>query len=59
MGGEVPAGAVSGDVREAIFLGARTRVFVELHGALGVRIWADLPSEQAESFRPGCAALAA
>jgi ABC-type Fe3+/spermidine/putrescine transport system ATPase subunit len=57
--GDAPPGSVSGDVRETLFLGALTRVRVNLHGA-GERLnlWADLPSEQAEAFKPGCPVLA-
>ncbi len=59
MNGHVPAGSVSGDVRETIFLGSLTRVRMAVHGTEGrMNIWADLASEHAEPFKPGHAVVA-
>ena len=54
-----PAGAVAAELREKTFLGALTRVRLSLPDLPGEAIiWADLPSEQADRFRPGDRLLA-
>ena len=58
MNGQVPQGAVGGDVRDATFLGALTRVRLQVHDVPDLQIWADVASEQAEAFRPGSRVLA-
>jgi putative spermidine/putrescine transport system ATP-binding protein len=59
MNGHVPSGAVGADVRETIFLGSLTRVRMRLHDLPEDNaLWADVPSERAEAFRPGCRVVA-
>ncbi len=57
MNGHIPPGALAADVRETVFLGALTRIRVALREADG-EVWADLPSEHAEAFKPGSPVLA-
>jgi putative spermidine/putrescine transport system ATP-binding protein len=59
MNGQIPPGMVAADVREMTFLGSLTRVRLSLPDLPdGTGIWADLPSEQAEAFKPGSRVLA-
>jgi putative spermidine/putrescine transport system ATP-binding protein len=59
MNGHVPPGAVAADVRETTFFGSLTRVRLALADMPDeTGIWADLPSEQAESFALGSRVLA-
>ena len=58
MNGHVPPGALGAEVRETTFLGSLTRVRVALHDSDEVGLWADLPSEHAEAFKPGSRVLA-
>jgi putative spermidine/putrescine transport system ATP-binding protein len=59
MNGHVPPGFLGADVRETVFLGSLTRVRVALHDAEGdAGLWADLPSEHAEAFKPGSRVVA-
>lgn len=54
IGSDLPPGAVTADISETIFLGALTRIRLAVHGtAEAMHIWADLPSEDAEGFKPG------
>jgi putative spermidine/putrescine transport system ATP-binding protein len=53
MNGSVPEGTVGGEVSETVFLGALTRMRLTLDGPERHSLWADLPSEQAENFKPG------
>jgi putative spermidine/putrescine transport system ATP-binding protein len=48
-----PAGAVRAEVQDSTFLGSLTRMRLRLADALEHGIWADLPSEEAERFKPG------
>jgi len=55
MDGHLPSGSLAGEVREATFLGSFTRLRIGLpdlpeHGGL----WADLPSELADTFKLHC-----
>ena len=56
LNGHIPAGAVPADVGDITFFGSLTRVRLTLSGGHG--IWADLPSEHAEQFKPGSRVLA-
>ena len=57
--GQIPAGMVAAEVREMTFLGSLTRVRLSLPDLPdSTGIWADLPSEQADAFRPGSRVLA-
>jgi putative spermidine/putrescine transport system ATP-binding protein len=56
MNGHVPPGALAAEVRESTFFGSLTRVRLGLNGT--TELWADLPSEQADAFRPGTRVLA-
>ncbi len=59
LNGAVPIGAVLADVREATFYGSLTRVRLSLEGLPeDGGISADLPSEQAEAFKPGTKVVA-
>jgi putative spermidine/putrescine transport system ATP-binding protein len=59
MNGHIPEGAVAADVRETTFFGSLTRVRLSLPAMPdGAGIWADLPSEHAENFKPGARVLA-
>ncbi len=59
MNGHIPPGAVAADVREATFYGSLTRLRLSLAGQPGETVLsADLPSEHAESFKPGSRVLA-
>jgi putative spermidine/putrescine transport system ATP-binding protein len=59
MNGHVPPGALAADVRETTFLGSLTRVKLALPDLpASDGIWADLPSEHADAFRPGARVLA-
>ena len=59
MNGHVPPGALVGEVQEVTFLGALTRVRLSLAGVPnGGVLWADLSSQEAESFPPGRSVLA-
>ena len=54
MNGHIPPGALAAEVQEATFLGSLTRIrlsLLDMPGHSG--LWADLPSDQAASFRPG------
>jgi putative spermidine/putrescine transport system ATP-binding protein len=59
MNGHVPPGAVGAHVSETTFFGSLTRVKLSLLDMPeGTGIWADLPSEHAEAFKPGSRVLA-
>ena len=59
MNGHIPPDAVGADVRESVFFGSLTRIKLDLLDMPeGTGIWADLPSEQAEAFKPGSRVLA-
>ncbi|HWK44983.1 MAG TPA: ABC transporter ATP-binding protein [Stellaceae bacterium] len=59
MNGHIPDDAVAADVRETTFFGSLTRVRLSLLDMPeGAGIWADLPSEHAENFKPGSRVLA-
>ena len=63
MNGHIPAGSVVADVRDTTFLGSLTRVRMTLADeAAGTEpahvLWADLPSDEAEDFKPGRRVLA-
>ncbi len=59
MNGHVPPGAVGADVRETTFLGSLTRIRMALHDMPeGTGLWADVPSEIAQSFQAGSRVLA-
>ena len=54
INGQIPPGSLAADVQEATFLGSLTRIrlsLLDMPGHSG--LWADLPSELADSFRPG------
>ena len=54
MNGHVPLGSLAADVQETTFLGSLTRVRLSMPDMPGhAGLWADLPSEQADEFRPG------
>jgi putative spermidine/putrescine transport system ATP-binding protein len=59
MNGHVPPGFVGAEIRETTFFGSLTRVKLALLDMPeGAGIWADLPSERAETFAPGSRVLA-
>jgi putative spermidine/putrescine transport system ATP-binding protein len=59
MNGHVPPGALAADVRETTFFGSLTRVRLALLDLPQAdSIWADLPSERADAFRPGARVFA-
>jgi putative spermidine/putrescine transport system ATP-binding protein len=59
MNGHIPPDALPGEVREATFFGSLTRVRLGLHGMPGGTLLnADLPSEQADDYKPGAKVLA-
>ena len=59
MNGHVPPGAIAAEIREATFFGSLTRVKLNMLGIeQGPDITADLPSEHAETFKPGTRVLA-
>ncbi len=56
LNGHMPPDGVAADVGDTTFFGSLTRMRLTL--ADGQIIWADLPSEQAEQFKPGSRVLA-
>ena len=59
MNGHVPPGTLGADVGDTTFFGSLTRVRLTLHDMPeGTGLWADLPSEQAEQFKPGSRVVA-
>jgi putative spermidine/putrescine transport system ATP-binding protein len=59
MNGHIPPDAVEAQVRETTFFGSLTRVRLSLPGlADGAGLTADLPSELADSYKPGTKVLA-
>jgi putative spermidine/putrescine transport system ATP-binding protein len=60
MNGHIPPDTVAAEVMEATFLGSLTRLRLRfLDSPPDVSpVWADLPSEDAEAFRPGVRVLA-
>ncbi len=51
--GELPDGTVAGTLSESVFLGGLTRMRLTLEGPDNHSLWADVPSEHAEGFKPG------
>lgn len=59
MNGHIPPGSVAAEVNETTFFGSLTRVKLTLQDMPdGHGLWADLPSEQADRFKPGSRVLA-
>jgi putative spermidine/putrescine transport system ATP-binding protein len=54
--GAIPAGAIAAKIQETTFFGSLTRIHLALPD--GGRLWADLPSEYAETFRTGSQVIA-
>ena len=59
LNGHIPPGSVVAEVRDMTFLGSLTRVRMTLaEDPAGAGLWADLPSEEAEGFKPGSRVVA-
>ncbi len=59
MNGHIPPGCIAAEIRDATFFGSLTRVRLQVPGLDSTpEITADLPSEQADAFRPGTKVLA-
>ena len=59
MNGHIPQDMVAAEVVESTFLGPLTRLRLKLSEGPGeTGVWADLPSEEAEAFKPGVRVLA-
>jgi len=59
LNGHIPPGSVVADVRDVTFLGSLTRVRMTLaDGTDDTALSADVPSEDAEAFKPGVRVLA-
>jgi hypothetical protein len=60
MNGHIPPDTVPAEVLEATFLGSLTRLRLRFLDAPAdaSAVWADLASEDADSFRPGAKVLA-